>query len=114
MKRLILVIPLIVVVLCVCGVAWGEESFVVLGTSERGEDIPNPSLELAIQDGLIKAVENASEFDIVVTDEAQAMEMFRKKVAVVDSSPDNIKLTYIADVDLAESLIRKYFGVINT
>jgi hypothetical protein len=59
MKRLLLVIPLIVVVLCVCGVVWGEESFVVLGKSERGEDVPNPSMEMAIQDGLMRAVENA-------------------------------------------------------
>jgi len=59
---------------------------------------------------LIKAVENAGEFDIVVTDEAQAMELFRKKVAVVDSTTDNIKLTYTEDISLAESLIKKYFG----
>lgn len=59
MKRLLLVIPLVVVVLCVCGVVWGEESFVVLGKSERGEDVPNPSMEMAIQDGLMRAVENA-------------------------------------------------------
>jgi hypothetical protein len=58
MKRLLCVILLFVVVLCVCGVGWGEESFVVLGKSERGEDVPNPSIEMAIQDGLMRAVEN--------------------------------------------------------
>jgi len=59
---------------------------------------------------LKKAVENAGEFDIVVTDEAQAMELFRQKVALVDSTPDNVKLTFTEDIGLAESLIRKYFS----
>jgi hypothetical protein len=59
MKRLVLVISLIFVVFCVCGVVWGEESFVVLGKSERGEEVPNPTWEMAIQDGLTMAVENA-------------------------------------------------------
>lgn len=48
-----------------------------------------------------------------MTDEAQAMELFRKKVTVVDSSPDNIKLTYTEDINLAEALVRKYFGISN-
>ena len=47
MKRLVLVIALIFVVLCVCVVVWGEESIVVLGKSERGEDVPNPTWEMA-------------------------------------------------------------------
>jgi len=59
---------------------------------------------------LKKAIENAAEFDMAVTDEAQAMEMYRKGVSWVPSSPDNIKLTYSEDLSLAESLIRKYFG----
>lgn len=59
---------------------------------------------------LKKAVENAGEFDMLITDEAQAMELYRKKVAWVPSSPDNIKLTYTEDVGLAESLVRKYFS----
>lgn len=59
---------------------------------------------------LKKAVENAGEFDMIITDEAQAMELYRKSVAWVPSSPDNIKLTYIEDIGLAESLVRKYFS----
>ena len=59
MKRTVLVILCIFFVLSVCGVVWGEESYVVLGTSERGEDVPNPTVEMAIQDGLVRAVENA-------------------------------------------------------
>lgn len=59
MKRIVLIISLILLVLFVCDVGWGEESFVVLGKSEQGEDVQRPSLEMAIQDGLIKAVEEA-------------------------------------------------------
>jgi hypothetical protein len=59
MKRIVLIISLVLLVLLVCGVGWGGGSFVVLGKSEQGEDVQRPSLELAIQDGLAKAVEEA-------------------------------------------------------
>ena len=59
MKKIVLVISLVLLVLFFCGVGWGGESFVVLGKSEQGEDVQRPSLELAIQDGLTKAVEEA-------------------------------------------------------
>lgn len=59
MKRKLLIVLIVVVVFCICGAVWGEESFVVLGKSERGEDVPNPSMEMAIQNGLMRAVENA-------------------------------------------------------
>ena len=78
MKRLLLVIPL-VVVLCVCGVAWGEGSFVVLGKSERGDDIPNPSMEMAIQDGLTKAVENAVRSKVVSSVMNRSQETLNKE-----------------------------------
>jgi hypothetical protein len=67
MKRLLPVISLIFVVLSVCGVGWGGESFMVLGKSERGEDVPNPTLEMAIQDGLTRAVESAVRAKITST-----------------------------------------------
>lgn len=79
-------------------------------TVNRDEYILSHTPQVFKTSVLIKAVENAGEFDIVVTDEAQAMELYRKKVAVVDSTPDNIKLTYQQDTFLAESLIKKYFG----
>ncbi|MGE4317981.1 MAG: 2-C-methyl-D-erythritol 4-phosphate cytidylyltransferase [Deferribacterales bacterium] len=59
---------------------------------------------------LKKAVENLEELEMMVTDEAQAMELFGIKVKWVMSSPDNIKITYLNDMDMAESLVRKYFG----
>jgi len=59
---------------------------------------------------LKKAVENADERGIVITDEAQAMELFGVQVKWVKSQPDNMKITYLNDMDMAEGLVRKYFG----
>ncbi|WP_303850519.1 2-C-methyl-D-erythritol 4-phosphate cytidylyltransferase [Seleniivibrio woodruffii] len=59
---------------------------------------------------LKKAVENADERGIVITDEAQAMELYGVQVKWVISQPDNIKITYLNDMDMAEGLVRKYFG----
>jgi len=79
-------------------------------TVNRDEFILSHTPQVFKTSVLKKAAENTGEFDIVVTDEAQAMELYRKKVAWVDSTPDNIKLTYTEDITLAESLIRKYFS----
>lgn len=57
MKRVLLSITVIFLVLCLCGVGWGQKSFVVLGKSEQGEGVPNPTLEMAIKDGLTRAIE---------------------------------------------------------
>jgi len=79
-------------------------------TVNRDEYILSHTPQVFKTNVLIKAVENAAEYDIVVTDEAQAMELYSQKVAVVPSSEDNIKLTYMEDVTLAENLVRKYFS----
>lgn len=57
MKRIVLIIGVIFFVCCVCGVGWGEKPSVVVGKSEQTEAVPNPTLEMAIQDGLMRAVE---------------------------------------------------------
>lgn len=59
MKRMFQIILLVFLMLCVCGVGWGGKSLVVMGTSEQGEDVERPSLEMAIQDGLTRAIEEA-------------------------------------------------------
>jgi hypothetical protein len=59
MKRILPVILATIFVLCICGAGWGGDSFTVLGTSEQKEDAQPPTLEMAIQDGLIRAVEEA-------------------------------------------------------
>lgn len=79
-------------------------------TVNRDEYVLSHTPQVFDNKTLIKAVENAGEFDIAVTDEAQAMEMFRKEVSWVLSSPDNIKLTYLEDIGMAESLVQKYFS----
>lgn len=59
MKRIFMIILLVFLMLCVCGVGWGGEPVVVMGTSAQGEDVERPTLEMAIQDGLTRAVEEA-------------------------------------------------------
>lgn len=59
---------------------------------------------------LKKALENAYEREIGVTDEAQAAELYGVRVKWVPSAPDNVKITYLNDMDMAESLVRKYFS----
>jgi 2-C-methyl-D-erythritol 4-phosphate cytidylyltransferase len=87
------------------------DSSMVAETVNRDEYVLSHTPQVFSSSVLKKAVENAAEFDIVVTDEAQAMEMYRKEVSWVDSSPDNIKLTFAQDINLAENLVRKYFQI---
>jgi len=86
------------------------DGFNVEKTVNRDEYILSHTPQVFDTAVLKKAVENAGEFDMVVTDEAQAMELYRKRVSWVPSSADNIKLTYTEDVGLAESLVQKYFA----
>jgi hypothetical protein len=60
MKKVILGIQVVFLVLVLSGVGWGQKSFVVVGTSQQqGEGEQKPSLEMAIKDGLMKAIEAA-------------------------------------------------------
>jgi len=59
MKRVLLNLTVILLVLLPCGITWGQKSFVVTGKSEQGETEQRPTLEMAIKDGLRKAVEAA-------------------------------------------------------
>jgi hypothetical protein len=57
MKRVLVSIQVILLVLALAGVGWGQKSFVVVGKSEQGEGEQKPTLEMAIKDGLTKAIE---------------------------------------------------------
>ncbi len=57
MKRVLIGIQVILMVLALSGVGWGQKSFVVVGKSEQGEGEQKPTLEMAIKDGLTKAIE---------------------------------------------------------
>jgi hypothetical protein len=59
MKRVFLSITVIFLVLLLCGVGWGQKSFVAVGKSEQGEAVQRPTLEMAIKDGLTRAIEAA-------------------------------------------------------
>lgn len=51
---------------------------------------------------LAEAIDNALRRDLLVTDEAQAMELINKAPLLVEGHPDNIKVTHPRDLLLAE------------
>jgi len=57
MKRIVTIIGMVFLTCSVCGVAWGQKPLAVVGKSEQTEEVPNPTLEMAVQDGLVRAVE---------------------------------------------------------
>jgi hypothetical protein len=90
MKRVLIGIQVILLVLLSCGVGWGEKPFVVVGKSEQSEEVPNPTLEMAIQDGLVRAVEKAVEGmmapdDIKKSKDTLSQEFYRKADAFIQS-----------------------------
>lgn len=52
------------------------------------------------------AIEKALKDDIVITDEASALEYVGEKVNVVAGRSDNIKITYADDLDLAKLILK--------
>ena len=59
MKRTLMIIPLMFLVFNTFNLGWAQETFVVLGKSEKAEDLPPPTIEIAVRDGLKRAVEEA-------------------------------------------------------
>jgi 2-C-methyl-D-erythritol 4-phosphate cytidylyltransferase len=57
-------------------------------------------------DALRSALQAALARDILVTDEAQAMELAGMQPRLIEGSPDNIKITRPEDLDLAELYLR--------
>ncbi|MBN1254560.1 MAG: hypothetical protein JXA50_04740 [Deltaproteobacteria bacterium] len=57
MKRIVLFFVLSLFFCGVSSVGWGQGPIVVLGKSERSETVPSPTLEMALTDGLVRAVE---------------------------------------------------------
>jgi len=56
---------------------------------------------------LLAALDEAESNDVAVTDEASALENLGDSVALVDGARDNIKVTYRADLDLAEFFLHE-------
>ncbi len=63
---------------------------------------PATLLKQALQEGLAKGA--------AITDEASAMELAGYKVAMVNGSPANIKITHPADLPLAEFYLKQKFN----
>jgi hypothetical protein len=59
MKKAIIGSTIILLVLALSGAGWGQRSFTVSGKSEQGETEQKATLEMAIKDGLRRAVEAA-------------------------------------------------------
>lgn len=78
-------------------------------TVSRDEYILSHTPQVFRTDVIMRALESAEERGIAVTDEAQAMEVAGGSVRWVPSSPDNMKITYLDDMSVAENLISKYF-----
>ena len=60
-------------------------------------------------DKIIYAMNNAIANGIELTDESSAFEYMGYPVKVISSSNDNIKLTFMDDIDTVSSLFKKYF-----
>jgi hypothetical protein len=74
------IITLIFLVFCIRDVGWGEQPIVVVGKSEQTEVMPNPTLEMAIQNGLVQAVEKAVEGMMTPEDIKKNRETLSKEV----------------------------------
>ena len=56
--------------------------------------------------GILKyAIEKALQDGITITDEASALEHIGETVKVVQGRPDNIKITYVDDLELAKLIL---------
>lgn len=60
---------------------------------------------------LKNAIETALKNNLSITDEASALEYFGEKVQVVNGRSDNIKITYIEDLDLAKLILNSQNGI---
>ncbi len=56
-----------------------------------------------------EAIEKSIKDNIEITDESSAMEYCNKKIVVVNSNYDNIKITFYEDIDIINILKNKYF-----
>jgi hypothetical protein len=56
MKCLLVMMMVLLLVLSVGNTCWGQKPLSVIGKSEQSEQVPNPTLDIAIKDGLAKAV----------------------------------------------------------
>jgi len=81
----------------------------VFETVDRNEFVLSHTPQVFNRELLLKAFEKINSEGLIVTDEAQAMEIAGFKVAVTESTPDNIKVTYMEDIKIIEGLIAKYF-----
>lgn len=80
------------------------------GTVDRNRYVLSHTPQVFELRRLLAAVMDASRQKLNLTDESMAMEMAGHMVKYVQSTPENIKITYSSDIELVKSLMSKYHG----
>ncbi|MGE4497996.1 MAG: 2-C-methyl-D-erythritol 4-phosphate cytidylyltransferase [Deferribacterales bacterium] len=80
------------------------------GTVDRNRYVLSHTPQVFELRRLLAAVMDASRQRLNLTDESMAMEMAGHRVRYVQSTPENIKITYSSDIELVKSLMSKYHG----
>jgi 2-C-methyl-D-erythritol 4-phosphate cytidylyltransferase len=84
--------------------AVGSESKLILATVPRGGLCHAQTPQAFRRELLIEAHRRAERAGITATDDADLVESTGARVAVVEGSPANLKITTLADLELAETL----------
>jgi 2-C-methyl-D-erythritol 4-phosphate cytidylyltransferase len=82
----------------------------IKGTADRNRYVLSHTPQVFELGRLIAAVTDAGRMRMGLTDESMAMETAGHIVKYVQSTPENIKITYASDVALVQSLMTKYYG----
>jgi len=80
------------------------------GTVDRNRYVLSHTPQVFELRKLLAAVMDAARMKANLTDESMAMEMAGHIVKYVESTPENIKITYSSDIELVKSLMDKYHG----
>ena len=81
----------------------------IFETVNRDEYILSHTPQVFSTEIVRSALNKIRETKTAVTDEAQAVELYGCCVGYTPSSGDNIKITYMEDINVVEGLVRKYF-----
>jgi 2-C-methyl-D-erythritol 4-phosphate cytidylyltransferase len=82
----------------------------VVDTIPRSEVFLAHTPQVFHKESLLEAMRLAKASGHIFTDEAAVFEHAGRRVRAVETSPDNIKLTVQADLEMISSLITKYFN----
>ncbi|MBN1518111.1 2-C-methyl-D-erythritol 4-phosphate cytidylyltransferase [Candidatus Sumerlaeota bacterium] len=84
-----------------------ESGGVITQTLDRSRIWRAQTPQAARRDWLLAALEHARNSGIAITDESQALELDGRRVRIVESNADNLKITTRHDLQYAEWLLRQ-------